>query len=108
MDKYNPLVVLVANKVDLAERRTVSRKQGKALAKQWSLPYFECSAKTGEGVEALVQYMSDELVGKFENAQTEMPRRTKSGVLADTPFRVDSRPGTPSATNSADGAGCSC
>lgn len=107
-DKYTPLVVLVANKADLVENRVVSRKQGKALAKLWNMPYFECSAKAGEGIAELVQYMADQLVAKFESVQTEMPRRTKSGLLADSPFRVENKPSSSSSNSTDNGAGCSC
>lgn len=106
--KYNPLVVLVANKADIVEGRVVTKKQGKALAKQWNIPYFEVSAKTGDGVTELAQYMTDQLVSKFESAQTEMPERTKSGLLKDAPFRVDSRPSSTSSVSTEGGSSCAC
>ncbi|RKP08462.1 small GTPase superfamily, partial [Thamnocephalis sphaerospora] len=37
-------VVLVANKIDLAAVRVVSRTQGAARAAEWACPYFEVSA----------------------------------------------------------------
>ena len=36
--------VLLANKIDLDQRRTVSPKSGKDLAMSHNLEYFECSA----------------------------------------------------------------
>ncbi|GAB5354819.1 hypothetical protein AAMO2058_000152000 [Amorphochlora amoebiformis] len=38
-------VVLVGNKCDLADERVVSESEGKALAVEWSCPFFETSAK---------------------------------------------------------------
>ena len=36
--------VLVANKVDLTERRVVSKEKGLTFAKSKDLEYYECSA----------------------------------------------------------------
>ena len=46
--------VCVANKTDLGEaRRQVPRKRALAFCQaKGQMPYFECSAKEGEGVEA--------------------------------------------------------
>jgi len=42
--------VLVANKVDLGEKRSVSTEEGKRLATRHQLAFIETSAKTGENV----------------------------------------------------------
>jgi len=42
-------IALIANKCDLPER-AVSAGEGAAFAKQHGLPFFEASAKTGQGV----------------------------------------------------------
>jgi len=45
-------IVLVGNKADLpADRRAVSTEEGARLAKQYSVPFFETSAKTGVNVD---------------------------------------------------------
>jgi len=43
--------VLVANKVDLVERRMISTQQGQELAHAKGLTYFECSAKTMQNAD---------------------------------------------------------
>jgi transport family protein 27 len=43
--------VLVANKVDLEERRVVSTQAGQQFAQSKGLAYFECSAKTMQNVD---------------------------------------------------------
>lgn len=48
-----PPIVLVGNKLDLADERTVKKEQGEAQAKAWSSPYIECSAKANENIEAI-------------------------------------------------------
>jgi GTPase KRas protein len=45
-----PPLVLVANKVDLPDRK-VATEEGKAMAEKWKAQYFETSAKTGDNVE---------------------------------------------------------
>jgi Ras-related protein Rab-8A len=42
--------ILVANKCDLVKDRKVASSRGIDLAKEYGIPYFECSAKSGEGV----------------------------------------------------------
>lgn len=42
--------VLVCNKCDMTEQRTVSKADAEALAKHFNIPYFECSAKSNTGV----------------------------------------------------------
>ncbi|KAJ3425670.1 ras-like protein [Anaeramoeba flamelloides] len=43
--------VLIANKCDISEEeRAVSSDVGKDLAREFNVPYVECSAKTGENV----------------------------------------------------------
>jgi Ras-related protein Rab-8A len=42
--------ILVANKCDLATDRVVASSKGMDLAKEYGISYFECSAKTGDGV----------------------------------------------------------
>ena len=43
--------ILVANKVDLTDKRQVSNEDGKARAREWKVPYLETSAKTKENVD---------------------------------------------------------
>ena len=47
----NVCKVLVGNKVDLVEKRQVSKQDGEDLAKQYDIPYIETSAKSNISVE---------------------------------------------------------
>ncbi|XP_041374654.1 LOW QUALITY PROTEIN: ras-related protein Rab-13-like [Gigantopelta aegis] len=51
--KGNPEIFLVANKIDLNQKRVVSTADGKKCAGQHKLRYYEASAATGEGVDKL-------------------------------------------------------
>ena len=45
------ITILVGNKIDAEEARTVSFDEGAQLAEKPGLPFFEISAKTVDGVE---------------------------------------------------------
>uniref|UniRef100_A0A7N4PYX8 Uncharacterized protein n=1 Tax=Sarcophilus harrisii TaxID=9305 RepID=A0A7N4PYX8_SARHA len=59
-------MVLVANKVDMANR-LVDPTLGKAVAKSFGVPFVETSAKTGQGVEQAFH----ELVSEIRRIQAE-------------------------------------
>ena len=44
-------IVLVGNKSDLVDKRTVSREEGEEIAKHFNVPYLETSAFDSSGVE---------------------------------------------------------
>jgi len=45
--------ILVANKIDNRTSRVVTKAEGEMLARMHKMPYFECSAKTGENIEEI-------------------------------------------------------
>ena len=47
----NVLIVLIGNKCDLNEKRQVTTEEGKNLAKQYEISFYETSAKTGDNVQ---------------------------------------------------------
>ena len=47
----------MANKIDLEEKRVITQEQGKAFAASKNMPYFETSAKTGEGLNEALDYL---------------------------------------------------
>lgn len=50
--------LLIANKADLETDREVSEDEGRALARELGLSFFETSAKTGQNVEAALLSMA--------------------------------------------------
>lgn len=49
--------IIMANKIDLEEERVISHEQGKAFAASKKMPYFETSAKTGQGLKEALDYL---------------------------------------------------
>ena len=50
------VIVLVGNKIDKKEQIDVKTEEGDVLAEEFNLPFFECSALTGEDInEAFVE-----------------------------------------------------
>jgi GTPase SAR1 family protein len=57
-------VVLVGNKLDLADKRVVSSDEAKDLAEKEEILYFETSAKDGTNVEELFKMLIDQMLAK--------------------------------------------
>jgi Ras-related protein Rab-8A len=57
-------IVLVGNKADLNHKRQVSTEQGKELAKELGLEFFETSAKTSENVNSSFEKMIRNVIQK--------------------------------------------
>jgi len=57
----NTPIMLVANKSDLADRRTVSEDAARDFAQKNKLTYFETSAKTGSNVNETFQSLAEQI-----------------------------------------------
>ena len=57
------VVVLVGNKIDKTEERTVSREEAETKAKELDAVYIETSAKTGDNVKQLFKQIATTLPG---------------------------------------------
>lgn len=57
--------VIVCNKIDLTDQRVVSAEEGKQLANELGIEYFEISAKTNVGINEPFQSVVESAVKKF-------------------------------------------
>jgi len=57
---------LIANKVDLEQRRIISPKKGQELAYNNKLEYFECSAKEMQNVDTPFFYLANEFYRLYQ------------------------------------------
>ena len=68
------VVVAVGNKIDLVDKRKVSTKGARAHFEEMDppIPYFETSAKTGEGVNELFESVARMVLSRLnENTEKE-------------------------------------
>jgi Ras-related protein Rab-1A len=61
----SPLIYLVANKIDLQDRIQVPDEEAISFANEKKIPYFKISAKTGEGVDCLINHITNSLIKRF-------------------------------------------
>jgi Ras-related protein Rab-6A len=57
------MIILVGNKIDMAEKRQVNTEEGQALAKELGVMFIETSAKAGVNVKQLFQNVALTLLG---------------------------------------------
>ncbi|KAA3677860.1 intraflagellar transport protein 27 [Paragonimus westermani] len=73
LDMHLP-TVLIGNKTDLEARRIITSDDGERLAKSFSIPFYETSAKEAVGIEAPFHYLAKEYhnlyLKKIEKFQT--------------------------------------
>lgn len=55
-------IILVGNKNDLDDKREVSYEQGRDLAKDFDIPFFETSAKTGREVDDVFKKVGEDIL----------------------------------------------
>ena len=60
------VIYLIGNKLDLEENRQVSREEAEEYAKKNDFGYFECSAKTGIGVDSIFHDSASQIALKIE------------------------------------------
>jgi GTPase SAR1 family protein len=69
-------MILIGNKIDLP--REVSKEEGKKLAEQHGIRYFETSAKDGSGIEECMQAIV------FETVEGKTPNKDVTVKLNET------------------------
>ena len=75
------VVVAVGNKVDLVDEREVSTKEARTHFERMDppIPYFETSAKTGEGVNELFESVARMVLSRF-NESTKKEQEPRFAV----------------------------
>ena len=66
------LICLIGNKIDLEEKREVSYEEGKNLAEENNLLFFETSAKDGNNIQEIFLESATLLVDKIENREIKL------------------------------------
>ena len=81
--KSNVLRILVGNKTDLEDKRVISKEEGKKLAEENGLKFYEISAKTMNGLVEMFEDVAKEYVQIYEqkaikNFQLRKAKETKA------------------------------
>ena len=72
---------MVANKIDLEDKREITRQMMIDLSRSYKVPFFETSAKTGENIEATFHQIVREIVSfreKLSKTQPETQKKKKN------------------------------
>ena len=75
MAKPEAYKLLIGNKCDMANIRTVSTEQGSDLSKALGIPFIETSAKTSENVEEMFFQMAKEMVRRKDQNKMNEPQK---------------------------------
>ncbi|XP_024140975.1 ras-related protein Rab-37 isoform X2 [Oryzias melastigma] len=85
------VIMLLGNKADMSSERAIRRDEGERLAREYSVPFMETSAKTGVNVELAFTAVAKELKqraiqqpneAKFQIHQYIEARKEKSGCCS--------------------------
>ena len=61
------IIYLVGNKVDLEENRQITIEEAEKYANDKNIPYFEVSAKSGDGIKKLFDDITNDIMDKILN-----------------------------------------
>jgi small GTP-binding protein len=76
----NAYVVMVGNKADLGDDRTVSENEAQETARRYNLEYVETSAKTGDRVADAFVRLANGILRQVKRGQIETARPTEDVV----------------------------
>lgn len=63
-NKELPTFIMVGNKTDLSAERQVTKEEAEALAGSLGMEYFETSAKDNQGINEMMEALSQALLQK--------------------------------------------
>ena len=73
------IIFLIGNKIDKNEERVITTEQGEKLAKEYDLPFFEASAKSGENVDEVFKALYNKISEVYIDIQKEKGAKLKTG-----------------------------
>ena len=86
-------IMLVANKTDLAQFRSVYENEYKTLAQNKNMPYIDVSAKTGDRINEAFENLTKSLVDDKDNGNLAFPKIVQPIGKSITSDKEKSNPG---------------
>eukprot|EP01026_Neomeris_dumetosa_P034394 TRINITY_DN27667_c1_g1_i1.p3 TRINITY_DN27667_c1_g1~~TRINITY_DN27667_c1_g1_i1.p3 ORF type:complete len:117 (-),score=21.00 TRINITY_DN27667_c1_g1_i1:133-483(-) len=87
----NAAMVLVGNKADCVEETTVSEEEGRAMGKEFGVPFFPCSAKDGTNVEEIFAKLAEAALERVEKGEIGSADSGGGGVAVGSAPTADKR-----------------
>ena len=66
-DNDNMVMILCGNKCDKEKERIITKEEGEDLAKNYGIPFFECSAKNNTNINEMFNTMAQNIYSKIGN-----------------------------------------
>ena len=66
------IIFLIGNKIDLVDKRKISKEKGIELAEEYKLPFFEASAKSGENVDEVFKALYKKISEVYGDLEREI------------------------------------
>ena len=67
----NAIIFLIGNKIDLSDKRIISKEKGDELAEEYKIPFFEASAKSGENVDEIFKALYKKINESYANIEKQ-------------------------------------
>ena len=65
------ILFLIGNKIDMEDKRKVSKEKGVELAEEYKIPFFEASAKSGENVDEVFKALYKKISEVYGDLEKE-------------------------------------
>ena len=65
------IIFLIANKIDMTDKRKISKEKGEELAEEFKIPFFEASAKSGENVDEVFKALYKKISEVYSDMERE-------------------------------------
>ena len=75
----------MANKIDLTDEKVISEEEGKKVAEQYGMKFFETSAKSGTGIDDAFDFLTKTLL-----SQSKTTLKSESSHFADESLELHS------------------
>ena len=73
------IIFLIGNKIDKTGERKITTEQGKNLAAEYNMPFFEASAKSGENVDEVFKALYKKISEVYIDIQRERGEKLEGG-----------------------------